>query len=147
MFSLNAKERVIHMLIWPPLNIRYLYDKYDLIFSSFFCYLKRKDGTVEASVCSPSERSFPINPNSSSVKKKLTNAALLRPSSATNTHARLRAQILLLFQFVAESKLNLIEQSSSPRKQQSNEGWGGEEIDGGRGMEKRDSMDLSAIDW
>lgn len=40
---------------------------------------------------------------------------------------------------------HLIEQSSSPRKHQSNEGWGG--IDGGRGMEKRDSIDLSAIDW
>lgn len=51
----------------------------------------------------------------------------------------------MLSQFVSESELSLIEQSLSHGKQQSNSGEG-KKIDGSRGMEKRDSIDLSAID-
>lgn len=57
-----------------------------------------------------------------------------------------RAESLTLLQFVPESELSLIEQSSSLHKQQSNRKKKKRKIDGSRGMEKRDSIDLSAID-
>lgn len=51
-----------------------------------------------------------------------------------------KLKTLSCYSCVPESELSLIEQSSSLGKQQS-------KIDGNRGMEKRDSIDLSAIDW
>ena len=55
----------------------------------------------------------------------------------------LQTESPMLLQFVPESGLSLIEQSLSLHKQQSNRE---KKIDGSRGMEKRDSIDLSAID-
>lgn len=55
-----------------------------------------------------------------------------------------KLKTLCCYSCVPESELSLIEQSSSLGKQQSNRK---KKIDGNRGMEKRDSIDLSAIDW
>lgn len=112
-----------------------------------------KDLTIKGSLlhCS-SEGGFtmPVNPGLG-FSWNHCNIALNRAShkwsslsapSSSNISACLWTESLTLLQFVPESELSLIEQSSRLHKQQSNR----KKINGSRGMEKRDTIDLSAID-